>query len=77
MNKALTDDSVEGYSINVTLKQDLKPSFGDFSIGDFLYLDLSKVSYLDIELKSRVREIAVTVDDQGAETLTPKFDIIQ
>lgn len=79
IDKILTDDSVERFIIDLKTKENQTPSFDDYSLGDILTLNISvddSGGYIDFKSKKRVVEIAVDVDNQGVETITPKFDII-
>lgn len=73
----LTDSSAESFLCDLTIKQDTPPSFGDYSLGDTLVLDLQKGEYLNVVGYGRVIELNVQVDNQGAETVTPKLSIYQ
>jgi len=75
----LTADSVEGYDLDITTMDDKKPVFSDYHVGDILLYDLAvegSGGYVDFKGRARVIELAVSVDQVGAETVTPKLEII-
>lgn len=76
LNAYLTQTSVEKFDIDISLKDGTQPSFGDYSLGDFLILDIELGGYLDLNQYARVNEISVDVGNEGDETITPKINLV-
>lgn len=75
----LEDSSAEGYGFNLSLFANMKPSLGEYSLGDTLNYDIvvpDAGDYINFVGQNRVTEINVRVDDQGVETVTPKLEVI-
>jgi len=79
-NKAdlfLTDNKVQHYDINITLKPDSVLGYGIFSLGDVLKLNLVKDnSIINFHGTARVVELRVSIDDTGTEYITPKLQYV-
>jgi hypothetical protein len=78
LDKELTQYSVENWLIDVVLYQDRQPLWTEFVIGDYIRLDITIPNgsgYGDFEGRARIVELAVDVDAQGAETITPKLEV--
>jgi hypothetical protein len=71
----ITREAAERQVVGATLKGDKSPTIDQYGLGDTLFLDMQKGEYVDWELKGRVVELAVDVDRDGVETVTPKFEI--
>lgn len=74
----VNQNKIEKYFISISLEPNTNPGFGDFGLGDILNYDLSteQSSILDFTGQARVEEIRVNIDENGAEIVTPKLDII-
>lgn len=72
--------SVEQLTLDIDLYQNRGITFTDLNLGDILYIT-SHIGQPDSLLyftkyEGRIIEINITVDAQGAETLTPRFNMI-
>jgi len=70
--------SVESALIDLNLYQNKYPLLGDYNIGDTVFLNSAVgSSYLNFTNKpARVVKIQVQVDDQGAETIIPRLQML-
>lgn len=71
--------SVESLRADCDIYHHMHPKYGEFNLGDIVFLTChignpNGYMYFD-KRPSRVSQINVTVDDQGAETLTPRLDV--
>jgi len=70
--------SVESWDFELEVFADTNPTYGSYSLGDLVKIDLSLIGsgdYLQFSEWGRIIELGVSVDQQGVKTIAPKFSI--
>ena len=76
MDSVINDLSAERFKIRINLRPNAKPTVGDVGLGDIIDLKLVAGEYINFEKSARIEELAVVVDNNGAEFLTPTLRIV-
>lgn len=72
--------SVEQYILDIELYPDVEPVYGSYILGDSLKVDIALVNNMGVESQyvkfkgeARIIELAVDIDSNGKESITPKL----
>lgn len=69
-------ESSERFTLDLELYPDKTPTFDEIALGDILNAEINLFYFFSYTGQVRIKELSVSVDQQGTETITPKLDLL-